>query len=300
MAAEIQHEYVSPREATEIFSEVLGYPFTGNMFAYLVSSGAIAPSLVGVRTHRKFARSDILRLAQERKELDDKTRGLLTTPQVLERARDRGIPLRDYELHRLIRRGELSKAYVFPENPGGGHSQFFFDPHEVEAFIEKLIDFRERRAKANGLMASMEAVNWINKKLEEKGEERRIDYSLFYKWIERGLITPTAKVPGKNHHFMPFAFSEADLMKAPPLMPPPPKMPDDVEIVEVFSTRGINQLEAKWGELVTRKGAYMENLSVHAIAKGEFVRPVGRIGQNYLVPLRYIPKRRKWKEKINL
>ena len=292
---ETKQDTLTRGQAIELFRE-LGSPIKDYEWDNYVTRGYIAPASTKGPL-RRFARADIIELIEQKKKLAR----LLTPKQVLERIREH-LPSFQYssQITRLIDSGRLKSS---PDANG----EHLFDPNDIDELIPLLIEEERKRHEAQSLMGSREAWNWINARLAAEGREERIDIRLFYHWADpnNGKIPIDCKVPGRNGIFQSWRFSEESLLKAP-IFNVVPEMPPVEEVVDVVSTRQIPEIEAKWGELVTKRGIKEGGiLSYHAVHKprrNRRVHEVANLGNNILFPVQYIPlkQQRKPKEEIDL
>jgi hypothetical protein len=272
---------VTAKEGIEIFGEILGHPISNNTFYYLVSSGQIA-AVNSDKRSRRYARSDVERLALERKETD----GLLDSNAAIERIRKAGVPVQYHEFRRIMQSGRIK-----PSSKKG--REIYFKPEDIDALIPVLRADNEKRSKGTGLMKSREAVAWINRRLEQEHSEERIKLSTFYNWVDREIIPYDFKVPGKNGRFRNYTFSEESLLQAP-VFHRVPVMPDeDINPVRITGSHTLRQLEEKWGDLITVHGIKELELSPWFVGgKKRTVRPVGYDGITRWFPKRYVPPKR--------
>ncbi len=299
-----ERESVSGGEAVAIFREVLGEPeMKEGVFYNLVSEGKIAPLPNEKRGKQRYPRADVVRVAEERLRDQEELKSLLSLKQVAARIRSRGITVKDREIERMAESGRLPtwKRY--------GRYRYF-RPEDIDRVIVQLIDIQALKEQTKDLFETMEAVNWINNRLEEMareqeseeedGEEprspRKIELSTIYKQVERGIIEPDMIIPaGEKNRAVRFYWSKQTLEKHP-IFEIPPEMPDfdEVQPVRVTGSKVLRSLEERWGDLATRHGLKEDGLSVHFVSKSDrTVVPVGYDGPVQWFPVKYIPKKQR-------
>jgi hypothetical protein len=290
MAIEIAEESLSPREAIALFREILEDPsMKEGVFYNAVSSGYIDVAKSNGRL-KYYSRTSVIRAANERKE----TMSLMTGNQVIEKARKHGVTLKNRDIIRLIDSGQLVTTKKF----GGIH---YFDPTDVDSVIASLVDINALKKKVNGLKETVQAVRWINDRLEEMGRTDRLKLSTFYKQVgdSRGLLLangetfgPDVRIPaGSKNAAWRWYWSEETLKKHP-IFEAPLEMPgaDEIEPVRVTGSRSLRLLEEQWGDLATRHGLREEGLSVYLTRrKNRKVVPVGYDGTTQWFPVKYVP-----------
>jgi hypothetical protein len=277
-------EFITSRQAVELFREILNDPtFKEGTFQNLVTLGEIK-SINPEERIRLYPRSDVIRLAEERKEM----RSLLSPKQVAERAALRGITISDREIVRMVEDGRLPKHRKF-------RRRYFFRPEDADRAINLAVKKIKMAEQINGLRSPRQSVAWINARLEEQGREERIDLDRFYSWCrgERQVIEPDYKTPyGARGDIRRFYFSEDTLLKAPVFRERTETMQNRPEPVHVTNSKKLIELEQKWGELLIRDGIEEEGLSIHAVnRKDRKVFPVGYVGNVQWFPKRYIPQK---------
>jgi hypothetical protein len=290
---DIAEETLTAGQAIALFREIIEDPEMGEgVFYNLTTKGIIVPVEQG-----RYARADIVRIANERKELAS----LMSTNQVVDAAASRGITLKFKEIDRMVDSGRLPVAKRL------GRLRYF-QPEDVDKVVVGLMDIAELRKQTEGLLETVDAVRWINTRLEEQGRTDRVKLDTFYHWVSderRGfLLQPDYRLPcGQGKKAMTrYYFSEATLQKAP-IFHVPPLMPPDVEPVslsaEVRAEQGkLEELQLQWGDVVTRQEIAKRGLSVHATtAKKKDPRRVRHVAEGIAktmyFPARYIPKKQK-------
>ena len=308
---DIAEEALTAGQAIALFREIIEDPDMGEGVFYNMTTKEI---IVAVEQEegkeRRYARADIVRIANERKELAF----LLSANQVVDIAAVRGITLKFKEIDRMVESGRLPVAKRL------GRLRYF-RPEDVDDVIASLIDFNVLKEQTKDLLETVDAVRWINARLEEQGREDRVKLDTFYHWVSderRGiLLQPDYRLPcGQGKKAMTrYYFSEKTLQKAP-IFQVPPLMPSDVEPISLSTEerlvttpqgsyveawpeeKKLQELQLQWGDVVTRQEIIKRGLSVHATtAKKKEPRRVKHVAEDSIktkyFPARHIPKKQR-------